>query len=93
MILITLQIVVLACLGYYLYRWRKAVSRRNAQSWNSLLARLRPDFAGNDLALGVERPLAGDEDESVGFDCLRIRADGLRSVFSRDNFAHKVFAD
>ena len=44
MILIMLQIAAIACLGAYLYHWRKGVRRRNAQSWDSLLARLRPDW-------------------------------------------------
>jgi hypothetical protein len=50
MIVTTLEIVALVCLGFYLYRWRSAVSRRNAQSWNSLMARLRPDWSARDLS-------------------------------------------
>ena len=50
MILITLQIAALGCLGAYLYHWRKGVRRRNAQSWDSLLARLRPDWSARELS-------------------------------------------
>ena len=50
MILISLQIVVIACLGVYFFRWRSNTRRRNAQSWDSLLARLRPDWSARELS-------------------------------------------
>jgi hypothetical protein len=50
MILIMLQIAAIACLGAYLYHWRKGVRRRNAQSWDSLLARLRLDWSARELS-------------------------------------------
>ena len=50
MIVTTLEIVALVCLGFYLFRWRSAVRRRNAQSWDSLMARLRPDWSARDLS-------------------------------------------
>jgi hypothetical protein len=50
MILLPLQIVVVVCLGFYLFRWRQSVHRRNRQSWDSLLARLRPDWSARDLS-------------------------------------------
>ena len=50
MILIVLQIAVISCLGVYLFRWRKGVSRRNAQTGDSLLARLRPDWSARELS-------------------------------------------
>jgi hypothetical protein len=50
MMLLPLQIVVVVCLGFYLCRWRSAVHRRNKQSWESLLARLRPDWSARDLS-------------------------------------------
>ena len=50
MILILLQIVAIACLGVYFVRWRRAARRRNAQSWDSLLARLRPDWSARELS-------------------------------------------
>ena len=50
MIVTILEIVALACLGFYLVRWRKAVRRRNAQSWDSLMARLRPDWSARELS-------------------------------------------
>jgi hypothetical protein len=50
MILIPLEIVVVVSLGYYFYRWRRSVRRLNEQSWDSLLARLRPDWSARDLS-------------------------------------------
>jgi len=50
MILIPLEIAVVVSLGYYFYRWRRSVNRRNEQSWDSLLARLRPDWSARDLS-------------------------------------------
>lgn len=50
MILISLQIAAIACLGVYFFRWRRGVRRRNAQSWDSLLARLRPNWSARELS-------------------------------------------
>src|ERR1700678_1174763 len=50
MILVVLQIALVICLGVYFFRWRRGVRRRNAQSWNSLLARLRPDWSARELS-------------------------------------------
>jgi hypothetical protein len=50
MILSILQVAVIAIIAFYLVRWRIAAGRRNAQTWNSLLARLRPDWSGRDLS-------------------------------------------
>jgi len=50
MILLFLQVVVIAGVAIYLLRWRAGVRRRNAQSWDSLLARLRPDWSARELS-------------------------------------------
>jgi hypothetical protein len=50
MILIPLEVVLVVSLAYYFYRWRKSARRRNEQSWDSLLARLRPDWSARDLS-------------------------------------------
>jgi hypothetical protein len=50
MILLLVQIAVVASVAYYLFRWRSAVNRRNAQTWDSLLARLRPDWSARELS-------------------------------------------
>lgn len=50
MILILFQIAVLtAAVGFFL-RWRASVHRRNTQSWDSLLARLRPEWSARELS-------------------------------------------
>jgi hypothetical protein len=49
MIFNLLQVTVVAAVGVYLYCWRAVVRRRNAQSWGSLLARLRPGSGAREL--------------------------------------------
>ena len=50
MILALLQIAAIVGVSLYLARWRKGVRRRNEQSWDSLLARLRPDWSARELS-------------------------------------------
>ena len=50
MTLTMLQIAVVVGLALYLVRWRIGVRRHNAQTWDSLLARLRPDWSARDLS-------------------------------------------
>ncbi len=50
MILPLLQIAAIAAVALYLSHWRTGVRRRNAQSWDSLLAQLRPDWSGRELS-------------------------------------------
>ena len=50
MMLLLVQIAAVAAVALYLIRWRAAVSRRNAQSWESLMARLRPDWSAHQLS-------------------------------------------
>jgi hypothetical protein len=50
MILLLLQIAAVAVVALYLCHWRSGVRRRNAQSWDSLLARLRPDWSARELS-------------------------------------------
>ena len=50
MIMISFEIVTVVGIGCYFYRWRRSVRRRNEQSWDSLLARLRPDWSARDLS-------------------------------------------
>jgi len=44
------QIVAIAAIALYLARWRMGFRRRNAQTWESLLARLRPDWSARELS-------------------------------------------
>ena len=50
MILPVLQIVAIAAVAFYLCRWRRNVHRRNAQTWESLLSELRPDWSARELS-------------------------------------------
>jgi hypothetical protein len=44
------QFMAIAAVVFYLGRWRIAVRRRNVQSWDSMLARLRPDWSARELS-------------------------------------------
>ncbi|HUB30780.1 MAG TPA: hypothetical protein VL967_13830 [Terracidiphilus sp.] len=50
MIFPLIQIATLVVVALYLGRWREGVRRRNAQSWDSLIVRLRPDWSARDLS-------------------------------------------
>lgn len=50
MIVLVLQVVLVVVVGYYLYLWRRNVRRRNEQTWEVLLARLRPDWSARELS-------------------------------------------
>ena len=45
-----LQIALLTLLALYFVRWRHNARRKSAQSWESLIARLRPDSSARDLS-------------------------------------------
>lgn len=50
MILTFFQLGTIAALAVYLGRWKATVHRRNSQSWDSLLARLRTDWRARELS-------------------------------------------
>jgi len=50
MILTFLQFAAIVALVLYLGRWHRGVRRRNQQSWDSLLARLRLDWSAHSLS-------------------------------------------
>ena len=50
MILPLVQIAAIAAIALYLVRWQTSVRRRNAQTWESLLARLRQDWSARELS-------------------------------------------
>ena len=50
MIITLLESVAFAALAVYLVRWRAGVRRRNAQTWESLVARLRSDWSARELS-------------------------------------------
>jgi hypothetical protein len=48
--ILVLQIAAIAIVAIYLARWRAGLRRRNAQTWESLIARLRPDWSARELS-------------------------------------------
>jgi len=44
------QIAAIAAISFYLIRWRMNVRRRNTQTWDSLLGRLRVDWSARELS-------------------------------------------
>ncbi len=50
MILPLIQLAVIAAIGYYLCLWRKRARARAMQTWESLLAQLRPDWSARELS-------------------------------------------
>src|ERR1035441_3204197 len=50
MILLVLQIAAMATVAIYLIRWRAGLRRRNTHSWESLIARLCPDWSARELS-------------------------------------------
>jgi hypothetical protein len=50
MILPLLQIAAIAIVGIYLGHRRMAMRRRNSQTWESLMIRLRPDWSARELS-------------------------------------------
>ncbi len=50
MMVTALQIAAVLAIALYLVLWQRSVRRRNAQSWESLLARLRPEWSARELS-------------------------------------------
>jgi hypothetical protein len=50
MILPLVEIAAIAAIAFYLGRWRSSVRRRNSETWETLLARLRPDWSARELS-------------------------------------------
>lgn len=50
MIFPLLQVAAVVLVALYLGRWRMSVRRRNTQTWESLLVRLRPDWSARELS-------------------------------------------
>ena len=50
MVLILVQFAVVAALLGFFIRWRTGIRRRNSQSWDSLIARLRPEWSARELS-------------------------------------------
>jgi len=49
-ILTWFQIAAVLAIAGYLWRWRQSARRRNSQTWETLLARLRPEWSARELS-------------------------------------------
>jgi len=50
MILPLVEIAAIAAIAFYLGHWRACVRRRSSESWETLVARLRPDWSARELS-------------------------------------------
>jgi hypothetical protein len=50
MALLALQIAAVVAIALVLVSWRKSMQRRNAQTWDALLTRLRPEWSARELS-------------------------------------------
>jgi hypothetical protein len=50
MIFPLVEIGLLASVAVYFAHWRASIQRRNTQSWETLIVRLRPDWSARDLS-------------------------------------------
>jgi hypothetical protein len=49
MVLTLLQIAIVSLVATCFFRWRMAARRRSAQTWDTLIARLRPEWSAREL--------------------------------------------
>lgn len=50
MILPLVEIAAIAAIAFYLGHWRACVRRRNSENWETLVAKLRPDWSARELS-------------------------------------------
>jgi hypothetical protein len=50
MVLQVLEIAAVLAIAVYFVRWRKATKARNSQTWETLLAKLRPEWSARELS-------------------------------------------
>ena len=50
MALLVLQIAAVVAIAMVLLRWRKSAQTRNSQTWDSMMARLRPEWSARELS-------------------------------------------
>ena len=50
MVLLVLQFGALVAIALYLVHWRKSAQRRNSQTWESMMAKLRPEWSARELS-------------------------------------------
>ena len=50
MVLEVFQVAIVVAIAAYFVHWRKSVKARNLQTWESLLAKLRPEWSAHELS-------------------------------------------
>ena len=45
-----LQFAAIVAVALFLLRWRYGIRRRNTQTWDTMLAKLRPDWSARELS-------------------------------------------
>jgi hypothetical protein len=50
MMLTGFEIAAVLAIALYLVRWQKSVRRRNSQTWDTLVSRLRPEWSARELS-------------------------------------------
>ena len=50
MALLVFQIAAVVAIAMVLLRWRKSAQTRNSQTWDSMMARLRPEWSARELS-------------------------------------------
>jgi hypothetical protein len=75
-----LELATVAIAAIYLARWRVCLRGRGAQSWDSLIARLQPNWSGRELSAHFLAKEGLDITPEETWECIRgIR--GLRAMY------------
>lgn len=48
--LLAFEITALVAIAFYFVRWQRSARRKNSQSWETLLAKLRPEWSARELS-------------------------------------------
>ena len=79
MIIILLPIATVAFVALYLVHWQRSVRRRNDRSWDSLVARLQPDWIAAQGTAGLSS-LGADATPQERWQCIQ-GAQGLWTMY------------
>lgn len=80
MFVILLPIAAIAFVAVYLVHWLRSARQRNEQSWESLVARLQPDWIAGSLGTGALTNLAVDATPQEKWQCVQ-GAQGLWTMY------------
>jgi hypothetical protein len=80
MFLILLPIAAVAFVVAYLVHWQQSLRQRNDQSWESLVARLRPDWIANPMGAAILTGVSADATPEERWACIQ-GAHGLWTMY------------